>query len=55
MSLSAVDRYELQQMQIKLADLRFELALIRLALKAGFNPSQPQAFRIDDAFNACMI
>jgi hypothetical protein len=30
-------------MRVKLADLRFELALIRLALKAGFNPNQPRA------------
>jgi hypothetical protein len=42
MSLSTIDRYELQQMRVKLANLRFELALIRLALKAGFNPGQPR-------------
>ena len=42
MSHSTIDRFDLQQMRVKLADLRFELALIRLALKAGFNPNQPR-------------
>jgi hypothetical protein len=42
MSLSTIDRYELQQMRVKLADLRFELAMTRRALKAGFNPNQPR-------------